>query len=181
MKPRHLGLSPGAAKRAPAAVARAYADIEAQLPGLRAASAVTCPTRPGCNACCHSDFPVYVEELAALVPHISAAAWERVRRNASHMVERATGTPCPLLGDDGGCEVYEHRPAVCRAHAVTTAPELCGTPMEIGVVQIAHPAWASMLVARVGALLRRTPTDHLPFYPSLRRLAAYFPGGNRGD
>lgn len=52
MKPRHLGLSPGAAKRAPAAVARAYADIEAQLPGLRAASAVTCPTRPGCNACC---------------------------------------------------------------------------------------------------------------------------------
>ncbi|MEZ4485429.1 MAG: YkgJ family cysteine cluster protein [Syntrophotaleaceae bacterium] len=27
-------------------------------------------------------------------------------------------TPCPLLGEDGGCLVYEHRPMICRTHGL---------------------------------------------------------------
>lgn len=27
-------------------------------------------------------------------------------------------TPCPLLGEDGACLVYEHRPMICRTHGL---------------------------------------------------------------
>lgn len=27
-------------------------------------------------------------------------------------------TPCPLLGEDGACLVYEHRPMLCRTHGL---------------------------------------------------------------
>ena len=30
------------------------------------------------------------------------------------VVEALAEEPCPLLGADGGCAVYEHRPAICR-------------------------------------------------------------------
>ncbi len=27
-------------------------------------------------------------------------------------------TPCPLLGEDGACLIYEHRPMICRTHGL---------------------------------------------------------------
>ena len=34
------------------------------------------------------------------------------------IVERTSEAPCPLLGSDGSCLVYEHRPMACRAEGL---------------------------------------------------------------
>jgi Fe-S-cluster containining protein len=44
-------------------------------------------------------------------------------------------TPCVLLGDDGRCLVYEHRPMTCRLH---------GLPLVDPDGEILHDEWCSM-------------------------------------
>ncbi|MCA9683380.1 MAG: YkgJ family cysteine cluster protein [Myxococcales bacterium] len=38
---------------------------------------------------------------------------------------RRLGHPCPILGDDGSCRVYEARPLSCRAHVHVEDPAHC--------------------------------------------------------
>lgn len=91
----------------------------------------------GCSLCCYGlfeigsgDVPVIAEGLAALHPQRRG----KIIRRAVAMMEasqhpnlrecspeekqafytRTESTPCPNLGENGLCEMYEHRPLVCR-------------------------------------------------------------------
>jgi Fe-S-cluster containining protein len=44
-------------------------------------------------------------------------------------------TPCPLLDDDGGCMVYDHRPMTCRLH---------GLPLVDLSGEVMHDEWCTL-------------------------------------
>lgn len=76
--------------------------------------------RPGCSECCGQTFTVselegdYLREgLAALDADTRADILERAARWQPDRRE-----PCPVLGDDGCCRMYEHRPRVCRKYGI---------------------------------------------------------------
>jgi Fe-S-cluster containining protein len=91
----------------------------------------------GCSLCCYGlfeigsgDVPLIAEGLAQLHP----ARRRKIIRKAAEIVEskahpnlrectpeekeaffeRTKATPCPNLDDTGRCQMYEHRPLVCR-------------------------------------------------------------------
>ena len=76
--------------------------------------------RPGCSECCHQTFRVSEVE-GALLREGLAAAPAAVR---ARIVDRArayapdTRAPCPALSDDGRCQLYEHRPRICRKYGI---------------------------------------------------------------
>lgn len=47
------------------------------------------------------------------------------------LADRLAGEPCPLLGDDGACAVYPHRPLVCR---------MIGLPMDAAAGRVIENA-----------------------------------------
>lgn len=84
--------------------------------------------RRGCSHCCYNLVTASAPELSYLADHIkslpgeeSAAIQNRVHEAAGKVAgmdtsERiAAHVPCPLLGEDGACSVYEQRPMSCRA------------------------------------------------------------------
>lgn len=76
--------------------------------------------RKGCDSCCHAWLTVNAVEaanvrigLAALSAHERAELHARGERE--QMRERAGEAPrCAMLGEDGSCAIYAHRPLVCR-------------------------------------------------------------------
>lgn len=91
----------------------------------------------GCSLCCYGlfeigsgDVPLIADGLAALHP----ARRKKIIRKAQEIVEtfghpnlrecsgtekdaffeRTDSTPCPNLDETGRCQMYEHRPLVCR-------------------------------------------------------------------
>lgn len=76
--------------------------------------------RPGCGDCCHQSFRVSAlegellrEGLAALDP----ASRDRILARArAYAPDRRM--PCPALGDDARCLLYEHRPRLCRKYGI---------------------------------------------------------------
>jgi len=76
--------------------------------------------RPGCSECCHQSFRVSELEgqlvragLAAAAPELRA---EISARAARYRPDR--GEPCPALGDAGTCQIYAHRPRICRKYGI---------------------------------------------------------------
>ncbi|MCA9648821.1 MAG: YkgJ family cysteine cluster protein [Myxococcales bacterium] len=75
---------------------------------------------PGCSDCCHQTFRVsalegaYLREGLAVLPAPERA--EILARAARHRPDRRQ--PCPVLGDDGRCRLYEHRPRICRKYGI---------------------------------------------------------------
>lgn len=74
----------------------------------------------GCSDCCHQSFAVsdlegalLREGLAAVKPDVRDEIVARAR--AYQPGERM---PCPALGADGGCQLYEHRPRICRKYGI---------------------------------------------------------------
>lgn len=76
--------------------------------------------RPGCSDCCHQTFRISEiegelvrEGLAELPPAdrddvlARARAWRPDARMA-----------CPVLGPEGRCRLYEHRPRICRKYGI---------------------------------------------------------------
>ena len=79
--------------------------------------------RKGCSFCCHMAVEATIVEAilvwrrAAHLPALSRAVHESAAKSANvepHARWRAR-TPCPMLGSDGACQVYEDRPGSCRA------------------------------------------------------------------
>ncbi len=87
----------------------------------------------GCSLCCYGlfeigsgDVPVIAEGLEAMHPmrrkKIIRRAVELQAVNLREcsaeekeaFFERTKSTPCPLLDENGACQMYEHRPLVCR-------------------------------------------------------------------
>jgi len=91
----------------------------------------------GCSLCCHGlfeigsgDVPVIAEGLERMSPALRRTVIRRsleIMEQSAHpnlrecapeekeaFFDRTQATPCPNLGQDGLCVMYEHRPLVCR-------------------------------------------------------------------
>lgn len=91
-------------------------DVAAVVDRHRAA--IQC--RPGCSECCHQTFRVAEVEgaalregLAAASPAVAAAIRARA---AAYVADRRE--PCPVLDGDGRCQLYDHRPRICRKYGI---------------------------------------------------------------
>ena len=76
--------------------------------------------RAGCSECCHQTFRVSELEGQMLRAGLAAAppavAREISARAAAH--RPGNGDACPALADDGTCQVYDHRPRICRKYGI---------------------------------------------------------------
>ena len=114
--------------------------------------AIAC--RKGCSFCCHLAVEVTVLEAVAVwrrasaSPQLTAAILETASQSANvpAMERWRKKVPCPMLGPDGACQVYEDRPGSCRAYvsvdvaACERALVTAGTDQEdLGVPIIPFP------------------------------------------
>jgi len=102
--------------------------------------------RRGCTLCCQGLFEIGAADVAVLVDALDAAPAElredlvarssRIVEKTSHpdlravdplekerFFERADETPCPALGSEGECRIYEDRPLVCRTFGLPLRDE----------------------------------------------------------
>ena len=74
--------------------------------------------RAGCSECCHQRFQVSALEGAVLQEGLEqappAVRAQIIRRARAHQ----EGQPCPALSDDGVCQLYDHRPRICRKYGI---------------------------------------------------------------
>lgn len=77
-------------------------------------SAITC--KAGCDDCCRRRFSVTSIEAAALLGAIDRLPIEI--RQAIHDRASREDPACPFLAENGQCEVYAARPAICRTHGL---------------------------------------------------------------
>ncbi len=74
----------------------------------------------GCSDCCHQSFAIsevegaYLREgLDAADPDVRAGILTRARA-----YQPGQRQPCPVLSEEGGCQLYEHRPRICRKYGI---------------------------------------------------------------
>lgn len=76
--------------------------------------------RAGCSECCHQTFRVAEiegERLREGLAAASSAVAAGIRaRAAAYVAERRE--PCPVLDADGRCQLYDHRPRICRKYGI---------------------------------------------------------------
>lgn len=100
---------------------QAAADLWAFIQRHRKGSEVSCLGK-GCNGCCRGEVSVAPEEVDQIMPHLTAAIIDRIRKYDD---ANSKTTRCPMLGDDGGCEIYDVRPTVCRIYMVVSPVDHC--------------------------------------------------------
>jgi Fe-S-cluster containining protein len=61
------------------------------------------------------------------------------------VAEELAGEPCPLLGDDGRCRVYAHRPLVCRLIGLPMLTDLGETLPNACPIQDDFPGYPELL------------------------------------
>ena len=76
----------------------------------------------GCSHCCHID--VVVSSVEAQYIHKNLGIAPRAGQSISSGHSDAK-RPCPFLGIDGSCSIYEHRPFACRTYHAVDDPALC--------------------------------------------------------
>ncbi|MFT3766432.1 MAG: YkgJ family cysteine cluster protein [Minicystis sp.] len=84
--------------------------------------------------------------------------------NALTIAYFALRIPCPFLGADGGCTIYDDRPLVCREHLVTTPAKSCanaaaGTVQAVPLSGQISRGLSNLEPARAG---KRAPWTPLP-------------------
>lgn len=89
------------------------------------------PCKDGCNHCCNMATLISLQEAR----EIERATGRKMTMPAMNVLTRVDvetereqyhGVRCTLLGDDGRCTIYEHRPWSCRVHYVLDKdPLLC--------------------------------------------------------
>lgn len=65
----------------------------------------------GCHSCCKPGLTVNSLEAENIKTAIAGRAEELLQKEKAARKDR-----CPFLASDGGCEIYEARPVVCRSH-----------------------------------------------------------------
>ena len=98
----------------------------------------------GCSHCCSID--VHMTELEAM--YISQANGVGYSRKAI-----ATGghtSPCPFLGANGECTIYDSRPLNCRTFHTLDDPKYCATPdVDHVVYGVASRGYGSRILAEL--------------------------------
>jgi Fe-S-cluster containining protein len=135
--------------------------VNAVVSAAEAGQAISC--RKGCGACCRQLVPVSRSEGERLLALVEAlpkdrrkelkrrfAAAEAILQPAgfgerTSKTDRelsisyfALGVPCPFLEEES-CSIHAERPLICREYLVTSPPELCAGPQQIGVTPVAVP------------------------------------------
>jgi len=103
----------------------------------RFAAEVKC--RQGCTDCCHACFSVSYIEAAVISRYLQELAkddidirQDKARQQAQKVLALTEGQDntkvmsearirCPMLGDDGGCAIYQLRPVTCRVYGLPTS------------------------------------------------------------
>lgn len=116
-----------------------YSSADAYLEIVLASEEIKC--RSGCSACCW-DNPqgVYEAELAMLETHLHSnlkpaliddvETFKQISGQFSDpdqlgLMFKKTERPCPFLGPDKRCQVYQDRPMACRSFFSKSKPEWC--------------------------------------------------------
>jgi len=102
-------------------IAKAYQGIADQLAeaSRKANPNVTC--KRGCSACCSGSAILVSSVEVAMIATSTGRALNRVVDNGRNL----KGVPCPFLGLEGECTIYEARPAVCRGLISFDSVERC--------------------------------------------------------
>jgi Fe-S-cluster containining protein len=135
---------------------------------MKAAAHVVVTCCKGCSGCCHYEVEVTNDEAVILSIIVQeglvidnarlAIQAARERKSPAWRRFQDPGNLCVFLGDDGACRIYEHRPAICRKHLVTTPAVACTTdgmavaPVEVLLAEILLSAATSIEGTSCGAL-----------------------------
>lgn len=68
----------------------------------------------GCSHCCHCPVMITKEEAESVGQAIGRKPSSAPPRLSSDHIEWGYHNPCPFLGSDGACSIYESRPLECR-------------------------------------------------------------------
>lgn len=99
-----------ASAQAQEAATRLYPEVPARI-----------QCRAQCSWCCHEPLQVHILDAVSVASGLPTALEYRLETRISSQLKR-NFQPCPLLGSDQNCSVYEHRPLVCRAfHSLDVA------------------------------------------------------------
>lgn len=91
----------------------------------------------GCSGCCHYEVEITQDEAAVLAALVEDGfPIDRARLDEQASRERRSPlwsrfwhpeSRCVFLGATGSCQIYEHRPAICRKHLVVSPASACTT------------------------------------------------------
>jgi Fe-S-cluster containining protein len=102
---------------------RNYRALVARIDAHHARVAQAHPLRcaRGCSACCYVRLTVSrveADHIRSSRPSVPARA-SRGALDDHPLFERLAGLePCPFLGPEGDCAIYEARPLICRSHGL---------------------------------------------------------------
>ena len=107
----------------------AYAYIEDAHTRVEMAKNTTCSA--GCSFCCYSDIVITTLEAEAIKKTVSFLnipfKKDRLKRQNSKAFHRLkyADKACLMLAEDGKCNIYDHRPMICRLWNSTSHPSKC--------------------------------------------------------
>ena len=70
--------------------------------------------RKGCSKCCSQIFKITMLDGWIIREHIRSLSDSERNILKQKAKEYIMGTPCPALGKEGECTIYEARPVICR-------------------------------------------------------------------
>lgn len=129
------------------------------------------PCKMGCDGCCHTQVSVTDDEAALLVLKINEGVNFSQERLALQMVAENNSEAyyqisysdrrCIFLDEQGACNVYEHRPSVCRTNAVLGEATQCDTSVSIKPTRLIKTPKSDMVI--YASFLFSKTSGTLPF------------------
>lgn len=94
--------------------------------------------KKGCSACCHMEVEITSYEAEILKDLVQAGHEidsEKLLKQSCRELQdplwkqgpRNIDSKCVFLNQEGSCSIYEHRPAMCRRHSVSSHAKNCET------------------------------------------------------
>lgn len=98
-----------------------------------------------CANCCRTMRPVFTEEdITRIAQHRGMAKKDFIAAylewDDEEQCHRTKAAPCPFLGSDGKCTIYDVRPETCKEFPYTDKPDLAFNTMSRANHALACPA-----------------------------------------